>query len=112
MGLQEAVQLIEDQTRLHGDSSCVRIEIQHLVEVLADIDHQRRANGLTALRRAAAARQDRNPVVPCDLYRADNVIPVCRHYHPDRLDLIDRGIGRIAAAAERIEQDIAFEFAA
>src|SRR6185312_8166642 len=36
-----------------------------------------------------------------------DVVAVARHHDPDRLDLIDRGVGAVAAAAECVEQHLA-----
>ena len=41
--------MIQGDTRLNGDVLLVRIEVHYLVEMFADIDDQRFADGLTAL---------------------------------------------------------------
>ena len=47
-----------------------------------------------------------------DLQGADRVLFGARHDDPDRHDLVDRGVGAVAAAAESVEQDFALHFLA
>src|SRR6266516_3295694 len=46
-----------------------------------------------------------------DLQRDLNVALGPRHHHAGRVDMVDRGVGRVAAAACRIEQDFALDLA-
>ena len=60
------------------------VEREHPIEVLAVIDHQRRADRLPALRAARAARQHRNAELAADVERGAHVVVALRHQHADR----------------------------
>jgi hypothetical protein len=49
MRLQECVQVIEDDARLHRHRLRIGVEGDHLVQVLAHVDHERGAHRLAAL---------------------------------------------------------------
>ena len=78
-----------------------------LVEIFRAVDDQRRVDGLPALRGAAAARRDRHALFPRDLDRPAGFLDRARRHHADRHDLVVRGVGGIAAAAEAVEHDVA-----
>ena len=108
--VENAVQLIERDPRLNGNALVRRIEVNDLIEMFADVDDQRFADGLAALRGAAAARQDGNVFVARDLHGGADVIFVFWHYHPDGLYLIVRRIGAVTTPAEGIEQHVSLNF--
>ena len=70
------------------------------------------AHRLAALRGAGAARQDRGLGVARHVERQREVGLVARQHDADRLDLVDRGVGRIAAARGGVEKDVALDGAA
>ena len=70
------------------------------------------AHRLAALRGAGAARQDRGLGVARHVEDQREVGLVARHHHAHRLDLVDRGVGRIAPARGGVEQDVALDRAA
>ena len=72
---------------------------------------RRGADGLAALRRATPARQYRHARVDRDLQRGNRVFLRCGHDDADRVDLVDRGVGRLAAAGRRVEQHLPAHFA-
>ena len=88
------------------------IDRDHAVEIFAAIDNQRLRNRLPALRGARTARQHRCSLLASDRDCCGGVLAAPRHDHPQRLDLVDRGIGRIAPAAESVEQHLAADFTA
>ena len=112
MGLQEGVQPVQHQAGLDGDAPRLGIEVEHLVQMLADVDHDGLTDRLAALRGAAAAGQHRNAGLGGDLDRAHDVLSRDRDHHAQGLDLIDRGVSAVTAAAESVEQDLAFNFMA
>ena len=57
--LQPGIELVEHDARLDRDLGAVLVEAHDLAQVLGDIDDQRLAHRLAALRGAGAARQDR-----------------------------------------------------
>ena len=98
MRLQESVEVVEHHARLHTNGTRFLVEIEDVVEVPAVVDDQRGTNRLSALRGATATRQDRHALVERDLHGDLRIGFTLRHHHADRFDLINRGVGRIAAA--------------
>ena len=108
---QEGVEPVQHQARLHGDPAGLRVEVEDGVQVLADIDDQGPADGLSALRGAAARGRTATPASRA-IWMARTTSSVVRGTtHADGLDLVVRGVGRIAPAAEGVEQDLAFQLA-
>ena len=68
---------------------------------------ERFVDGLTALRRAAPARQHARAFRARERDRPLGLGDRPRQHHADRHDLIMRSIGRVAAAAETVEQHAA-----
>ena len=112
MGPEQPVQLVEDNARIDCNGPCRRLERPDLAQKLARIDDQRFAHGLAALGCPGAAGQQRYAVLGGDLDGRQHILAGARHHHADGLDLVHRGISAVAAAAERVEEDFAFEFAA
>ena len=112
MGFEKRVQLIENEARIHRHGSRLGIERPDLAQVLACIDHHSLADGLTALGRPGAARQQRHIVLGGDLDGSEHILPGSRDDHAKGLDLVDRGVRAVTAAAERVEQHFALEFPA
>ncbi len=109
---QLPIEPVEHDPRLDPRAAPLDIDLDHPVEMFAAIDDQRARHGLPALRGAAAARQHRHPLLARYRDRGRGVLAAFRHDDTQRLDLVDRGIGRIASAAERIEQHLALDLAA
>jgi hypothetical protein len=109
VGPEKAVQLVQHHARLDRDPLGFRLEVEHFVQVLGDVDHQGRAHGLAALGGAGTPGQDRNARLGRDSHGTQRVLGAGRHHHPDRLDLVDRGVGAVAAPAEAVEQHLALQ---
>ena len=107
--LEGGIQAIEHQAGFDRYQAGFRVEPDDPVHVFGSIDHQGLADGLAALRGAAAPRQHGDPFRAGDLQRRPDVGAVARHHHADRLDLIDRRVGGIAAAREPVEQHLALD---
>src|SRR5208337_4694606 len=60
---------------------------------------------------AAAARQHGDTFLARDRQRGGDVADFLRHDHAERLDLIDRRVGGVAAAVGSAEQHLAADFA-
>ena len=112
MGLEKPVQLIEDNARIDGNGPRRRLERPDLAQEFARVDDQRFAHGLAALGCPGAAGEQRHAVLGGDLDGREHIMACARHHHPDGLDLVHRCIRAVAASAERVEEDFAFEFAA
>ena len=89
-----------------------RVGFDDSVQVLGEVDHQRAADGLPRLRRAAPARKESYALLAGDLQRRAHVVLRARDHHADRLDLVHRGVGGVAAAREAVEQHLALDVAA
>jgi hypothetical protein len=102
---QRGIQLVEHHPGLdHG----VRVaDLDDLVQVLRVIDDERRAHRLAALRAASTARQDGYALLGRDRDGSACGVFAARHNDAERLDLIDRGVGRVAAAARDVEHHFA-----
>ena len=109
--LQIRVQPVEDDAGLDPDRPPGHIEIVDPGEILAVIDDDRLAHGLTALRTARAARQYRDVRIRGDLKRRERVVSATRHDDAERVDLVDRRIRGVAGAGKRVEQHLAIELA-
>ena len=109
MALELRVQVIEHDSGLHPRRARGYVELEQFVQMLAVIDDERCAHGLTALRGARATRQDRHVRVRGDRECRERIALVQRHDDAERLDLVNRCIGRVAAARERVEEHFAFE---
>src|SRR3546814_7736231 len=62
-----------------------------------------------SLRGASAARQHRHASLAGDGERCLHIDPGLRHHHAERHHLVDRGVGRVAPAAEEIEEHLALD---
>src|SRR5215472_2961588 len=80
-------------------------------EMFAAIDDQRASESLPALRSPGATRQHRDPLLARNRDRRGGMLAALRHDDTQRLDLVDRSIGRIASAAESIEQYLTADLA-
>ena len=104
---QPRVQPVEHDARLD-----VYVAVGHLSdgsEPPARVQHHRAADRLAPLRRARAPREHRNALRPRDLEDRLHVLHRLREDDAERLDLVVRGIGGVAPAAEAVEQDLALE---
>ena len=79
-----------------------------LAQVLARVDDQRRAGRLAALAGAGAARQQRRAELAGDVDRGGDVVARrAARSTPTGIDLVDRGVGGVAAARGGVEQHLA-----
>ncbi len=99
--------MIEHDARFDRHGARVGIERDDVVQPLAGVDHQRLADGLAALARAGAAREQRHLLAARDLECDAQIVLIARHDDADRRDLVDRRVRRVTAAARRIEQHVA-----
>ncbi len=112
MACEQLVQLIQNDAGLDDCRFVVRVNFYQPVQKSAVINNQRLTHRLTALGGTAAAGQNGYPLFRRDLNCAGDIIPAARNQHPDRLNLIDGGIGRVPAPRKRVEQHIAFDLSA
>jgi hypothetical protein len=106
------VEVIQHDSRLDHAASIFDVERDDAVQVLREIDDDTVIDSLTALRRAAAAWRDDPAVLPDDAERPQRFVDGSRDHDPRWYDLIKRSVGRIPAAVEGIEEDVARNLAA
>ncbi len=111
MALQRPVQLVEHEPRLDPAATVLDVEIQNAVQVPGIVEHQSGVHRLAALRRPAAAGGDGDPGRARRAEGRGNVGLRARHCHAQRHDLVERGVRRVAAARERVEENLALEIA-
>ena len=111
MLLELAVEVVEHDPRFDHAGAVLEVERDDAVQVLGEIDDDAVIDGLAALRGAAAARRDDPPGVAGNGQRPQRLVHGFRHHHARGHDLVERRVGRIAAAVEGIEEHIARDFA-
>ena len=106
---QVGIELVLHHARLHPRPMFLGVQFQHLVHVIGHVEDDRPAHGLAGERRAAAARQHRNAVLTGHSHRRLHVIGVPGYHHPERLDLVNAGVGAVQHAAEGVEAHLPVE---
>src|ERR1051325_2962483 len=109
---QMPVQLVEHHTRFDPGPALGHVDFDDAVEIFRRVELNAGADRLPRLRRAAAPRGNRRPMLPGDLDRADDILARARDHDPDRLDLIDAGIRRVQRAGDGIETNFALDLLA
>ena len=107
VGFQRAVEVVEHDAGLDRAAPPGDVELEHAVEVARAVDHQRLIDRLPALRGAAAAREHAHPLGAGDRDRALGLGNRLRQHDAERQHLVMRGVGRVAAAAEGVEEHAA-----
>jgi hypothetical protein len=96
-------QLIADDARLHACSLFLGVELDDLTHVLREVHDNRDVAALSVRAGAAAARENRRPVLVAGGDGLHDVFVVLRYDDPDRdlpVDRVIRGVKRPAAAVE------------
>ena len=107
MLFQLPVEIVEHDSGFDHAGSIFDVERDDAVQVLGKVDDDAVIDGLAALRGAATAWRHDPAIVAADRECAQRFVDGARHHHAGRHDLVERRVGRVAAAAERIEQDLA-----
>ena len=110
--LELRVEQIEVDAGLHARPALLRVDLQHLIHVLGEVDDERRADRLARQRRAAAARQHADAVPGGQFDGGRDIVGMPRNNDADWLDLVVAGVGRIQHAAGAIEAHLAIHTAA
>ena len=74
-----------------------------------EVKYQRIAHGLTALGRSATPRQNRYMKIAGDVDGSAHVFRGAGDDHTSRENLVDGGIGAVAAAREGVEQHVSLD---
>jgi hypothetical protein len=104
--------MIQHQAGLHQRGAALDVDIENGAQMLAGVDHQGRAHRLAALAGAGAARQHRHFQLAGDGDGVGDVTPSPGNQHAHGHDLIDRGIGGVAAPVRIREQNLPFRLGA
>ena len=102
--------MIEHDTGLYFDSALIRIDLQHIADVLGVVNDQACASGLTTLTGTASARNDGHSQIAADGHGNGHFMGRPWHKHTHRFDLIDRRIGGVTSAVCSTKQDLALRF--
>ena len=109
---QPAVQLVQHQTRLDPCGARLSIHFQQPVQVPRRVHDHGPPHRLTALRGPAATGQHRRPLFAGRAHHGLHVVQRARQDHPQRLDLVDGGVGGVEAARGRVEPHVALHVSA
>ena len=104
---QPGVEALEHHARPDLGGQGVGVERDEAVEVPAEVEDEAGADRLAVLRGAAAAGDHRNVVLGGDRERRRHVVGVAGKGDGERHDLVDRGVGGVAAPAEGVGGDAA-----
>ena len=106
-----AVEVVEHDAGLDHADAVFDVEREDAVQVLGKVDDDPVVDGLAALRGAAAARGDDPALVPGDRKRPQRLVHGPGDHHAQGHDLVERGVGRVAAAVEGVEENVARDLA-
>ena len=107
--LQLPVQLVKNNARLDKAAALFDIKLEDAVQMSAGIHHDGIVHRLPALRGAPTTRQYRQPLLACEIQCRLDIGKAFRHHHRMRHHLVDRGVGGVAAARERIVEQRALK---
>ena len=106
MGLELTVEIVEHDPRFDNAGAIVDIQRYDAVKMFREIDNDAVIDGLAALRGATATRCYDPAVVAADRQCPQRLIDGFGNDHARGHDLVERGVGRVAAAIETVEQDL------
>ena len=107
MFFELAVEVVEHDAGLDHAGAVFDVEREEPIQVLGKVDDDSLVDGLAALRRPAAARGDDQALVPGNRKRPQRLVHGPGNHHAEGQNLVERGIGRVAAAVEGVEENIA-----
>ena len=110
MWFQVAIKLIQYHAGLDTDGSLHLIEFDDLIQVPRAVDKQRFTDGLAILRSTATTGKHRDALFGCDLNCGFYILVIVGNDHTNGHELVDGGIGAIAASTEVIEENVALQF--
>ena len=111
-GFEHPVQLVEHEAGLDPAAPVLDVELEQAVHVARAVDDEPAVDGLAALRGAAAAAGDRHAELARGGQARAHVVGVARAGDRERHHLVDRRVGRVAAALERVGGDVAAQLGA
>ena len=89
MTFQSRIELVQDDSRFHGDRRSFQVQINQAVQVFGDVDHKGQPDGLSALRSAGSSWQKRYTLFGRDCNHSLEIGLDLGHNHAHRLDLVN-----------------------
>ncbi len=108
---QMCIQVIEHDAGLHPCGARLGVDLDDAIQMARRVDDECGTDRLTALRRAATARQHRHPGFGGNGDGRRDVVLGLGHHDAERQDLVDRSVRRVAPAARGVEEHIAPDLA-
>ena len=102
-------QPVEDDAGLDARESSFGVDLEHAVEVLREVDHDRDVDRLPGEARPAAARRDRRLVLAARVHRRDHVVDRTRYDDADRQLPVVRAGRRVERPIAVGEADLALD---
>src|SRR5262249_5144887 len=106
---QLGIEPFEHHAGLDRDGSCCRVIGNDFIEMAREIEDETAADRLTDLKCAGAPCDARGSMLAGNAQARLDVGHRSWTDHPGGHDLVDGGVGRIAAAREGVEADLAFD---
>ena len=107
VGVKLAVQVVEDDSRLDPCPALLGVDLQNLIHVLAEVQHQAGVDTLASEAGATAAWQDGDAVLGGDFNRSLHVVGIAGNHDTDGLHLVDGGVGAVEDPREVVETHVA-----
>ena len=101
--VEVAVEVVQHDARLHPSPAFLGVDLQQLVHVLTEVQHQAGVDALTCQARATAPGQDGDPVLGGHLNGGLHVVGIAGNHDTDGFHLVDAGIGAVEDSREVVE---------
>ena len=108
---ERRVEVVEDDARLDPRAAVVGVDVDDAVHVTAEIEDDRLVDRLPGEARAAAAREDGDPVVRTVGDDGRDIVGRLREDDADGRDLVRARVGRVQLARVGVEPDVASDTA-
>src|SRR5437762_8986310 len=106
MSLCPVAQSIQYDAGLDASMPLLRVQLQNLVHVLAEVEHNRDVAALPGEAGPGSARQYRRADLPARTQGRRNVLQISRYHQPDRHLPVVRGIRGVKRAAAVVEANL------
>ena len=107
MGKELTVQLVQHDAGLDPGPAFFPVDLDDLVQVLAEIGDYGVVDRLARQAGAAGPGQHRHAVVAGHLHYSQNVVLVPGNHHTHRLHLVDAGVGAVEHSGKWVETHLA-----
>ena len=111
MRFELAIEIIEHDAGLDDAAPAHDVEREDAAKMLGAVDHQPPIDGLSALGGARAAGRDGHAFLASQRKGSKRRLNGFGDHHAERRHLVMRRVGRVAAAAECVEEDVPLDLA-